>query len=283
MLLNLTRFFIFVLYTSLCLSYETNRYKQKRANFLHVEKPSSFFRDWKDGQELQQYVNELNRIAKTVHEKKFYDFFTAKHNLLLGYNQHKYMFLNDNEEFYREEFNIFDVDRDNLLNSTELQNRQNAINSIIYPQLLTNNRYEPYNGDIPKFSPFYNNIIRTLQMVAPELEAMDFQQFAHLRATTDMIDGYTLYKYHDNYAASQGRYPENGYICIAEFGWMMRYWLNLLGLYDGPYDDPRRSYDFRVNYSTVPDNKMRILELAAYKSRLLKDVLLSKIKEQSYY
>merc|ERR1719220_1011084 len=117
---------------------------------------------------------------------------------------------------------------------------------------------------LPNWTDFFNQ---------EKSQLIDYDDFVKYRIVGDLIDGYALYKLHDTWGKTNGRAHENGYICNAEFGWMMRYWISLTDIYNGPYDGQLKLNDFYYKYSVTHDRQFRILELAAWKAKFMDDVL----------
>lgn len=243
-------------------------------NSYHYD--DDFYRHLKSQQELIDYIqgqnseDGFNYYCTRVMEPKYYDYFMVKSKIYLGHNKNNAEFLRNNEEFYRDEFRRFDINRDGYLDNEELTNRQKFIDNLVNPQLGYNDNH----------AAFENTLQKTIQNFKPYASGPDsdnngvnFEEFAKYHATTDLIDGYALYMMHDNFARENGRSPENGYICIAEFGWMARIWISLTKQYVGPYEGMEKKNDFYKIYSVTHDSKYRIMELAAWKSRFMKKVI----------
>lgn len=115
---------------------------------------------------------------------------------------------------------------------------------------------------------------------------LDLNTFAEYAAMTYLIDGVALKKLHDIYALvkTNGKKKENGYVCIAEFGWMMKTWISLTNNYKGPYEKFERNIDFQspdkyAVYYTDPEGKtrkakVRTAVLAAWKAKFTRNILL---------
>ena len=138
------------------------------------------------------------------------------------------------EEIYRGEFEASDINNDGFISENELIERQLKIDNFMYKRVNTT-----------KFKPS-NNIDASVSVNAISIKSkdasddflvhngypgLDYNQFALLRGTVDMIHGYALFRIHDNYNKKQ-----NGYVCVAEYSTMHKYWTSLLDLYDGPYE-----------------------------------------------
>ena len=230
------------------------------------------------------YEDGFNFYSNAVMEPEYYQYFWKRKEIALGKNRKRTTFIDKN--FYWDEFNRFDVNNDGYLSSTEIQWRQYDIDNLINPSL-------GYPLDSPTFT---NTLEKTLEHMSEllvndgkngniylpnwhqklyneETQLLDYNNFVKYRIIGDLIDGYALYKLHDTWGKTNGRAHENGYICNAEFGWMMRYWISLCDIYNGPYDGQLKLDDFYYKYSVTHDRQFRILELAAWKARFMDDVL----------
>lgn len=235
---------------------------------------NEWYKHYKDPDQLDLYMfgSSMNigylRNVQSIEEPKYYTYFLKKVKTYLGENRLKRPFLPNGKEFYREQFNKFDTDQDGFISYDESVARDQYIDNLVNPNL-----------DLPLGNLlFTNTLTKTIaNFYGDQFETgalkLDYNTFVKYLGTTDLMDGYGLWKMHDNYARVNGRSPENGYICIAEYGWMARQWVNLLGVYNGPYEGDLKSYDFRTKYSITHDGKYYIHELAAWKARVLNQVI----------
>lgn len=222
-------------------------------------------------EEMTLYIDGkrgYNYHASTVVAPKYYDYFSVKSTMYLGDNKANVSFLPGDVEFYRAEFNLFDQDNNGVLSQAEVTARQTTLDGLINPQLGYSADHELFVNTLEKASRFFEDVKE-----GDALPDLSYDAYTQSRAVTDLLDGYALYKMHDNYARRHGRAPENKYICIAEYGWMMRMWVSLLDQYAGPYEGQVRKTDFRKKYSATNDGKYMILELAAWKTRIFNSIL----------
>merc|ERR1712168_799672 len=203
-----------------------------------------YLEHWKTFEQMIKYTQDLNKYAKEISKQSYF-----------------------------QEFEKFDKNSDGFLNKTEQANRVEALAALMYPNILRTDPYHEYNGTWPEKLPFDVNINFVMEKANKTFESLNYESFAYIMGLTDLIHGYTLFRRHDSYARAHNRSPENFYICIAEFGWMARCWINLLGIYDGGYND-RRKPAFYHTFSITNDHKMKVLELAAWRARMLKHVFI---------
>jgi len=230
-----------------------------------------YLEHWKTSEQMIKYTQDLNKYAKEISKQSHFQVF--ENYLLTFFGKKTYHFLPGDTEFYRQEFEKFDKNSDGFLNKTEQANRVEALAALMYPNILRTDPYHEYNGTWPEKLPFDVNINFVMEKANKTFESLNYESFAYIMGLTDLIHGYTLFRRHDSYARAHNRSPENFYICIAEFGWMARYWINLLGIYDGGYND-RRKPAFYHTFSITNDHKMKVLELAAWRARMLKHVFI---------
>jgi hypothetical protein len=174
--------------------------------------------------------------------------------------------------FYQEQFTKYDSDFDGLLDFEELSVRQNDINNLVNGPL----------GFEENFEAFENTLVKTALRDQKGLDEnsilLDYDDFVLYSVITDMIHGYALKQMHNNYATIKKLdKPNNSYVCIAEFGWMMRIWISLTGQYNGPYEKADRNSDFKEKYAIKNrlGNKLRMdtFMLAAWRARIFNDLL----------
>lgn len=217
-------------------------------------------KDLRTKDQLTIYLERVNLysgvIIKTKNAPQYIPVFKVK---VPDFFNHPIVQNSGGKNIYRKEFETTDTNNNGFITEQELIDRQLKIDDFMYKRVNAT-KFKPGNGVDATVSV---NAISIKSKDASEdfkgRKGLDYEQFALLRGTVDMIHGYALSRIHDNYSGKQ-----NGYICVAEYSTMHKYWTSLLDMYDGPYPKSSRNEDFRNEWSF--GGKMMIKELAAYKA-----------------
>jgi len=220
-----------------------------------------------------------NDWCKFLMADKHNDLLKKKTDLMLS-NHQGIEYVPGGKEFFREQFDKYDADLDGFLDLSELETRQKDIDNLVNGPL----------GNEPGTAAFENTLVKSVErdrrltsdsFSAGDLESvgLDYDDFVYYSTLTNIVHGFGLKKKHNIYALVK-KGPgskENSYVCIAEFGWMMRIWISLTGQYNGPYEKAERNDDFRRKYAVRNDKgskaKYEVGVLAAWYARILNDLL----------
>lgn len=194
--------------------------------------------------------------------------------------EHEVEYLPGNQEFYRPWFYKFDSDSNLKISFSELKERERVISNLFNEQLGYEQDYDIFSQNqagsllniVTYFEPEFNN------------EDIDFDMFAKYHAVYDMVNGAALKYLHNIYSRKKyygknikKNWKENAYICRAEFKWMLNYWVNMAGRYEGPLDKVERRH-LLEKYSQKLDGKsvrrsMYTGEVSAWFTRSMYDLL----------
>jgi len=199
---------------------------------------------------------------------------------------HTVEYLPDNAEFYRPWFYRFDTNSNMKISFSELQEREKQISNLFNPQLGYPQDFDIFSQDGA------GSLINLVSQMEPDFapagstggKELSFDEFAKYHAVYDMVNGAALKFLHNIYARKKyygknikKNWKENGYICRAEFKWMLNYWVNLAGRYEGPLDKIERR-QLLEKYSQKLDGKfvrrsMYTGEVSAWFTRSMYDLL----------
>merc|ERR1712178_127542 len=111
------------------------------------------------------------------------------------------------------------------------------------------------------------SLINIVSQIEPDFadsnlnKELSFDEFAKYHAVYDMVAGASLKFLHNIYARKKyygknikKNWKENSYICRAELKWMLNFWVNLAGRYEGPLDKVERR-QLLEKYSQKLDGK----------------------------
>ena len=164
--------------------------------------------EWPDW-ERQRWLKHMNvRISQAsqsiIKEDIFCKAAIEKYIKILDENLHL-----GGAEFYRDEFNYCDRNRDNLLSRREI-----LYCNYIATSLIENHLYRTL-GEPDRYFPeshiFAMNITK-LQIGTQKKTGLDFEQYYKLKIFIAMVMGRALYNEHDNYYDKR-----NHYVCSSEW------------------------------------------------------------------
>lgn len=254
-----------------------------------------YYKDLKSTAFLQAFFNGAgdkklprnlgyNDWCKFLMADKHNDLLKKKTDLMLN-NHQGIEYLPGGKEFFREQFDKYDADLDGYLDEYELAARQRDVDNLVNDALENESDFPAFENTLAKSIERNRRLSAEEDASDSEEDAgttdltIDYDEFVYYSTMTNIVHGFGLKKKHNIYALVK-RGPgsiENSYVCIAEFGWMMRIWISLTGQYNGPYEKAERNDDFRSKYAVKNDKgkkaKYEVGVLAAWYARILNDLL----------
>jgi len=231
-----------------------------------TEEPLPWDKDIRTPEQLGWYRYKINSYAGATidpkHNGKYIRYFEGK---IPDFQNHPYFQRAPlyGDYVYENEFNLLDSNYDGIISESEWNEGVQRINDFFFSKIQVPD--EHYETEYEPFFTVDTGVVNKIENGGYFLD-MDMETFKKYHTISDLITGYALFRIHDNYKKKQ-----NGYVCIAEYSGMHKYWTNLLGIYDGPYTKLQRRTDFVGARGGSKDGiwamkgKMMIMESAVYK------------------